>query len=237
MFGNIIGGHHTTSGAMMWLTKYLTDSPQIQDNLRSVLHDTLSTATKESRLFTFEEIRHAKLPYLDAIIEEMLRINAVPVTREALCDTAVLGCPIKKGTQVFFMSNGPGFLSPSLAVDNEKRNDTALTTKLNGTWDESEDLAAFNPERWLTRKDSNSAGLTADHVDFDGAAGPQLVFGLGPRACWGRRLAYMEMRVVIAMLVWKFRLCKAPAALSSYAGLEGIARVPKQCYVRLEKIE
>ena len=73
-------------------------------------------------------------------------------------------------------------------------------------------------------------------MDFDGAAGPQLVFGLGPRACWGRRLAYLEMKVMIAMLVWKFRLLETPEALSSYAGLEGIARVPKQCYLQLGKI-
>lgn len=81
----------------MWLAKYLTDLPRIQSNLRSVLHQTLSTAREEHRVFTFDEIRRAKLPYFYAVIEEMLRINAVPVTREALCDTTILGCPIKKG--------------------------------------------------------------------------------------------------------------------------------------------
>ncbi|EGO58518.1 hypothetical protein NEUTE1DRAFT_39987 [Neurospora tetrasperma FGSC 2508] len=235
MFGNIVGGHHTTSGAMMWLTKYLTDHPVVQSNLRSVLYTTLSAAKNENRLFTFEEIRHAKLPYLDAIMEEMLRINAVPVTREALTDTTILGYPIKKGTQVFFMSNGPGFLSPSFPIDESRRSETSRASKINATWDETQDLAAFVPERWLVRKREGN-GLLTDDVDFDGAAGPQLVFGLGPRTCWGRRLAYMEMRIVIAMLVWNFELLKTPPALSSYAGLEGIARVPQQCYVRLRKL-
>ncbi|OTA87486.1 hypothetical protein M434DRAFT_35323 [Hypoxylon sp. CO27-5] len=234
IFGSIIGGHHTTSGAMMWLAKYLTDLPRVQTKLRSVLRQTLSTATRENRIFTFEEIRHAKLPYLDAVIEEMLRINAVPVTREALCDTTILGCPVKKGTQVFFMSNGPGFLSPSLPVDPSKRSETSRTAKLNATWDETRDLSLFDPERWLIQKNSGD-GMMADDVQFDGAAGPQLVFGLGPRACWGRRLAHMEMKVIIAMLVWNFQLLKAPPALSSYAGLEGIARVPQKCYLRLSK--
>lgn len=219
----------------MWLTKYLTDSPGVQNKLRSVLHQTLSTATEENRLFTSEEIRHAKLPYLDAIIEEMLRINAVPVTREAMCDTTVLGYPIKKGTQVFFISNGPGFLSQSLPVDNSKRSETARSAKLNDTWDETKDTGSFDPERWLVRK-NDGEGLLADDVDFDGAAGPQLVFGSGPRTCWGRRLAYMEMRSIIAILVWTFRLEATPPAVSTYAGLEGIARVPQQCYVRLTKI-
>nr|URT29634.1 AmpD [Beauveria felina] len=163
MFGSIIGGHHTTSGAMMWLTKYLTDLPEVQDNLRSVLYQTLSAAREENRLFTFEEIRQAKLPYLDAVIEEMLRINAVPVTREALRDTTILGHPIKKGTQVFFMSNGPGFLSQSFHVDDSKRSETSRAAKLNATWDETQDMAAFVPERWLVRK--NDTGDANGHFD------------------------------------------------------------------------
>ena len=193
MFGNIVGGHHTTSGAMMWLTKYLTDHPVVQSNLRSVLYTSLSAAKDGNRLFTFEEIRHAKLPYLDAIIEEMLRINAVPVTREALTDTNILGYPIEKGTQVFFMSNGPGFLSPSFPIDEARRSETSRASKINATWDETQDLAAFVPERWLVRK-SEGNGLLADDVDFDGAAGPQLVFGLGPRTCWGRRWLALSRR-------------------------------------------
>ena len=219
----------------MWLAKYLTSLPEIQTKLRLVLHSTLSTAKSENRLFTFDEIRHARLPYLDAVIEEMLRINAVTVTREALRDTTILGYPIKKGTQVFFVSNGPGFLSPSIPVDDAKRSESSRAAKLNARWDETRDLALFDPERWLVRKREGEGLLEAD-VDFDGAAGPQLVFGLGPRACWGRRLAYMEMKTIIAMLVWEFRLLETPEALSGYAGLEGIARVPQVCYLRLEKI-
>ncbi|KAG9234592.1 cytochrome P450 [Amylocarpus encephaloides] len=235
LFGDIIGGHHTTSGAMMWLAKYLTDLAHIQTRLRSVLYETLSTAREENRAFTFEEIRRAKLPYFDAVIEEMLRINAVTVTREALCDTTILGCPIKKGTQVFFVSNGPGFLSPSIPIDYSKRSENSRAAKLNATWDETQDLTIFDPERWLVRK-NDSGGLSENDVEFDGAAGPQLVFGLGPRACWGRRLAQMEMRTIIGMLVWNFELLETPPAISSHAGLEGIARVPQQCYVRLRKI-
>ncbi|KAI8312741.1 Cytochrome P450 monooxygenase TRI13 [Colletotrichum sp. SAR11_240] len=235
MFGNIIGGHHTTGGAMMWLTKYLTTSPEIQNKLRSVLYETLSVARRENRLFTFQEIRHAKLPYLDAVIEETLRINAVPVTREAMCDTTVLGRPIRKGTQVFFMSNGPGFLSPPFSIDDGERSEHSRAAKMNATWDAVRDPALFDPERWLIRK-KGGQGLLAEDVEFDGAAGPQLVFGLGPRSCWGRRLAYMEVRVVIAMIVWNFRLLPVPPELSSYAGLEGIARVPQQCYVRLSEM-
>jgi len=235
LFGDIIGGHHTTSGAMMWLAKYITDVPHIQTRLRSVLSLAFPAAKEEGRCFTFQEIRQARLPYLDAIIEEMLRINAVPVTREALHDTTILGCPIKKGTQVFLISNGPGFLTPSIFPDEFKRSEHSRKAKLNDTWDEGQDLSRFVPERWLLRK-KDGAGLTAEDVEFDGAAGPQLVFGLGPRACWGRRLALMEIKVMVAMLVWNFELLKTAPALSTYSGLEGIARVPKQCYIMISKL-
>lgn len=220
---------------MMWLTKYLSDSPQIQDSLRSALHKAMATARQENRLFTFEEIRQAKVPYLDAIIEEMLRINAVPVTREATRDTTILGCPIKKGTQVFLMSNGPGFLSPPISVDDSKRSETSRAAKLSASWDETHELSRFDPERWLVRR--SDADGAPSHVVFDGAAGPQLAFGLGPRSCWGKRLARLEMRTMMAMLVWNFRFLKSAPALSGYGGLEGIARVPKQCYVTIVKIE
>ncbi|KAI2616898.1 cytochrome P450 [Hypomontagnella submonticulosa] len=233
LFGDIIGGHHTTSGAMMWLVKYLTDHPAVQAKLRAKLHEALPTALEENRLPTFEELRWAKVPYLEAIIEEMFRLNAVTVTREALCDTQILGHHIPKGTQVFLVSNGPGFLSPSMPIDDSLRSETSRAAKIRATWDETQDLTIFNPERWLVYKTDENGVET---VEFDGAAGPQLVFGLGPRACWGRRLAYLEMKTIISMLVWHFELLETPPAVSSYAGLEGIARVPQMCFIRPKKL-
>ncbi|KAK4170705.1 hypothetical protein QBC36DRAFT_296038 [Triangularia setosa] len=67
------------------------------------------------------------------------------------------------------MSNGPGFLSPSFPVDETKRSDTSkLSRRANDSWDESQDLARFDPERWLVRK-KDGTGVAADDVDFDGA--------------------------------------------------------------------
>lgn len=213
---------------MMWLIKYLTDNQHIQSKLRNILYSSLASAAQDQRFPTFEELRSTRIPYLDAVLEEMLRLNAVTVNREALCDTEILGHPIPKGTEVFLISNGPGFLTPPMPIDNEKRSESSRAAKLRDTWEK--DLTVFDPERWLVYKDDGD-------VEFDGAAGPQLVFGLGPRACWGRRLAHMEMRTIIALLVWRFELLETPPALSSYAGYEGIARVPQMCYVRLRKID
>jgi cytochrome P450 len=71
---------------------------------------------------------------------------------------------------------------------------------------------------------------------FNGNAGPHLGFGGGPRGCYGRRLAYMELRLVIVLLVWTFELEKCPEELSSYAGWDKLTHVAQQCYVRLRKL-
>lgn len=52
----------------------------------------------------------------------------------------------------------------------------------------------FRPERWL----SEGEEYANDRL------GASLPFGMGPRVCIGRNLAYMEMRLVAAHLLWSF---------------------------------
>lgn len=73
-------------------------------------------------------------------------------------------------------------------------------------------------------------------VDFDATSGPQLGFGMGTRQCWGRRLAQLAIRTMIALVVWEFELLEIPEHLGGYAGLDGISREPIQSYVRMRKI-
>ncbi|KAK3950851.1 hypothetical protein QBC32DRAFT_6304 [Pseudoneurospora amorphoporcata] len=70
---------------------------------------------------------------------------------------------------------------------------------LSGRWDDG-DLGEFKPERWL--KTNKETG----REDFDPLAGPMLTFGLGPRGCYGKRLAMMSLRIHFVMIVWWFRL-------------------------------
>ena len=229
MFGNMVAGHHTTGGALGWMTKYLTGYPHVQSKLRSALYAAIPKAVEENRFPTFEEIRTARIPYLEAVIDEMLRLTAVTVTREATCDTEILGRRIPKGTQVFLVSNGPGFLYPSFNIDDASRSATSKATR-GEKWDETDDLRVFDPERWLVYKDGGG-------VDFDGAAGPQLGWGLGTRQCWGRRLAHMEVRTIMSLLVWNFEMLEIPEKLGGYAGFDGISRRPQKVFVRLRKVE
>ena len=68
--------------------------------------------------------------------------------------------------------------------------------------------SAFIPERWLP---SSTADSTSPfYKDHRGASQP---FGLGPRNCLGKNLAYSEMRVILARVLWNFdlQLCEESA--------------------------
>ncbi|KAK7734290.1 hypothetical protein SLS53_007940 [Cytospora paraplurivora] len=230
IFGLVLAGLHTTGSALAWIVKYLTENPDVQSKLRSHLHTAFAQALVEGRSPTYAEMTRGKpLPYLEAVVEESLRCHSTTVTREATRDTELLGHHIPKGTTVFLVSNGPGYYSPSLPVDDTKRSDSCRNAARPGRWDESKDMRAFDPERWLVK---NADGK----IEFDANAGPQTIFGLGPRGCFGKRLAYIEMRMVTALLVWHFELQDVPKALSGHAATDGISHRAKQCYVRPKKI-
>ncbi|KAI0115384.1 cytochrome P450 [Daldinia grandis] len=226
---NVVGGHETTANTLVWGLKFLTDNPAAQSRLRSALHAAHPAALAEKRLPALDEITHTTIPYLDATMDEMLRLSAMPITREATCDTELLGHHIPKGSVVLLLSNGPSFLSPSFEIPESKRSKTSQTTRVR-QWNEAEDMRAYRPERWLARGEDGE-------VRFDATAGPQLAFGLGQRGCSGRRLAYAKMRIVLTLMLWEFELLSVPPSLSSYAAKDGLAHTPRQCFIRLGKVK
>ena len=172
--------------------------------------------------------------------------------RDATCDTEILGYRIPKGTTVFCLSNGPSFMSAPFIVDENLRSGSSRDAKeRTGVWDVT-DMKLFLPERWL------ALGENGEEV-FDPRAGPNVQFGFGPRGCFGecpafkpanlshrllihtdhdslfsgRRLAEMELRLVIVLLVWTFDLQPTPEELSGYGATDGLTHMPHQCFVRL----
>ncbi|KAI1746834.1 cytochrome P450 [Xylaria castorea] len=231
-FGFMMAGHDTTATTVAWGIKMLTDNPDAQDRLRAALHAAFFQAFQEKRAPTYQELAKTQIPYLDAVIEEVLRhANTIAfVVRQALQDTTVLGHHIPKGTDVFLMANGAGYLEPNMDVSDTVGSPGARRSEgkaLTGTWNDK-DIGAFRPERWLkTRPISNA-------VTFDSTSGPQLAFGLWPRGCFGKRLALQTLKVQFALIIWHFKLLLTPPQLSGYDAIQKFAREPTQCYVRLE---
>jgi cytochrome P450 len=227
----LVGGHDTTSTTLCWGFKFLSDYQLVQAKFRSELYKNFSLAVEHKRSPTFEEITASNFPYLDAIIEEVVRtaLTAPATGRIALQDTTILGYHIPKGTDVFIMANGPGFFSEGFPIDEKLRHESAKSEKVRhvNTW--SDDRQEFKPERWFVKDEFGNE-------KFDAQAGPHLAFGGGPRGCYGRKLAYLEMRVMLVMIIWNFELKKCPKELSSYADRDTLTRKPNQFYLNLQRV-
>ncbi|KAK0625503.1 cytochrome P450 monooxygenase [Bombardia bombarda] len=242
IFGFIIAGNDTSSTSISWGVKYLADHPSAQTKLRQALESAFASAAREGRSPSIQEITDThNVAYLDAVIEETLRCSAtVPVVdRQATVDTELLGYHIPKGSVVTCLVTGPSMMSPALEIDEARRSETGrLAKKSEGrdgprAWDLN-GMASFQPERWLT---TNSKKGGDGSIEFDAAAGPQLAFGLGTRQCYGKRLALLEMRILITLIVWNFELLPCPPALSGDKPILIMTNRPKDCYVRLREVK
>jgi cytochrome P450 len=194
------------------------------------MRSVFASAIAENRKPTFQEIIRISVPYLDAVVEEVNRhaMVALGVVRTATVDVEVLGRRIPKGTDVFLLGNGASIFSPAFEVDDSLRSQSYRAAKdIVGSWD-PDGIAAFKPERWLAKEDGKEV--------FDATAGPLLAFGLGPRGCFGRRMAHLQLKLFIALIIWCFELQRCPEELSSYAAHQKFIRVPQQCYVKLAKL-
>jgi hypothetical protein len=224
--GQFIAGLHTTSTTLAWTFIYLTRFPHIQRKLRDAMHLAYSDAHDQRRAPTLTELTKTRIPYLEAVLEEALRLHATSIARQATRDTELLGYHIPKGTNVVLIANGPGFHEPSFDIDSKLRSPTA--TKSSG-WSDMNELNVFNPERWLVPKE----GGRPEEFDFDANAVPQIAFGMGPRGCWGRRMAYLELRLVVSLTVWSFDFLEIPAVLADPKASYGIVHRADHCYLRM----
>ena len=120
----------------------------------------------------------AKLPYLSAVIEEGLRIfQPIPFGLPRISPGAFVdGHYIPAGTTI--SSHGYSVARSELNFYNAK---------------------SFLPERWLPTSHPMYKSLFDN--DIRHASKP---FSLGPRACLGMNLAYLELRIVLAKMAWTF---------------------------------
>ncbi|KAL7905016.1 cytochrome P450 [Trichoderma velutinum] len=231
VLGMVAAGHDSTSSTLCWAVKYLADHQDVQQRLRKSMHVGYGKAFSEGHTPTTADITNISIPYADAVMEEILRLSTVVPfgSRQATQDTMVLGRRIPKGTVVIYLKNGPGFLTKGYDIDENTRSETSKQEKDRVSCHSQIPLDEFRPERWIKIS-------TEGHEVYDPNAAPMSTFGLGPRACFGKRLAYLEFRLLLTMIIWNFELQKCPEELSSYDGRYKAFVMPWKCYVRLEKI-
>ncbi|MCJ1316346.1 hypothetical protein MMC15_001667 [Xylographa vitiligo] len=154
---------------------------QNPEELRKLVKEVRSAFISESEM-TFEALRN--LPFLNAVIHEGLRLcNPIPAGLPRIV-------PQGGGTVCgyFLPENTHVTVNPSALAFNDKN--FARST-------------SFLPDRYLP--DSlRPIEFAADQRSN------QQPFGLGPRNCIGKAMAWAEMRVVLAKMVWTFDLEPAP---------------------------
>ncbi|KAK3896638.1 cytochrome P450 [Staphylotrichum tortipilum] len=230
VYGYLIAGHDTSSGTLLWLIRRLTAHPEYQSRVRACLRSTYSDAWTEKRLPTAAELARQHSPWLDATLEETLRLDSpvVNILVVAKTNTTVLGHFLPKDTPVFLNLTGASLNRPSVPVDDAlRRASSSAHPAQRENWD-GEDPDVFKPERWLKHEDSG-------RLLFDGSAGPALAFSAGNRGCFGKRLGLLKLRIAAALLVWSFEFEKVPSELVSSETYESLVTAPKECLVRLKE--
>ncbi|CAN9447373.1 unnamed protein product [Alternaria alternata] len=181
-------------------------------------------------IFDEEEIAGADIPYLHAIIEETLRMRPPfpALIRSTLVDTEIMGYRIPKGTTILMPSSGPGLDEPAMPVPEDLRTKSDIT-KRRPDWS-PEDVHLYNPDRWLKLDEEFG------RLKFDPSAGPMQSFGFGPRQCFGKRLAYIQLRTLVTLLFWNFKFLELDGEIASLQGHESTTLIPNYCYVKLEEV-
>lgn len=186
-------GSETSATALSGTTNYLVSNP-----------DKLATATEEVReQFRLESdfTLHAlsKLPYLNAVLHEGLRLcppipwilpRMVPAGGDTVCGTWLPG-----GVSHVFSADQ----LPSLTCRQTRVSVQPWT--INRDPDYFHEPTSFAPERWLPEASSDPASPFFN--DRRQAIQP---FSVGPRACLGQNLAWAEMRLALAKMLWTFDL-------------------------------
>ncbi|KAK8033628.1 cytochrome P450 oxidoreductase [Apiospora marii] len=230
----IFAGHDTTSHTLQWFVKYMTNNQEAQTKLRRALQSGLGNNSSDvgggdGDLPNCASILSADIPYLNAVMEETLRCasTASRGIRVAKANTEILGRPIPKGTQVLLSLNVRWKPVP---VPDDVRSPSSREAK--NDWvhhPAAQELDRFRPERWL-KTDERGGDV------FDQDVLPRLSFSGGTRGCFGRRLAMMELRVMICVVTLKFKFLPIPDELNSPLAHERLLRAPLQCYVNLQPV-
>ncbi|KAI1359418.1 cytochrome P450 [Xylaria arbuscula] len=228
MFVILVGGYDSTASTLSWFVRFMETYPAIQSQLRSILQGKFQQLPSVSQIFDTD------IPYLDAVCEETFRLAGTSKgnLRQAMMDTEILGYKIPKGAEVLLNMHINASPYP---VDDSKRSlssRTAMAKHGNGFMGAAgQNLNSFEPRRWLEEDP-----VTGREV-FNAYSLPSLAFGGGYRGCFGRKLANIEFRIAVALLILNFEFLELPEEYKTMRACESIFRHPEAPFVRIRPLE
>ncbi|KAI6157012.1 cytochrome P450 [Pisolithus tinctorius] len=179
-----IASYETTSSSMTWALVELARHPDIQTKLRAEL---LTFGGEPS----YDQF-NTDLPYLDAVVQEILRLRPAPqelIRRADEDDVIPLSEPVrtKSGEVVDSITTERG-TEIGISISGMNRSEAI--------W--GPDAKVFRPERWL-----EADGVTNKAQEVKGHR-HLLSFGDGPRACVGKLFAIAEIKTVLSVVIKNF---------------------------------
>ncbi|KAI9464898.1 cytochrome P450 [Boletus coccyginus] len=173
---------------LLWALLELSRNPDVQTKLRNELLEHGADPT-------YDQLSN-DLPYLDAVIHEILRIHppVVEITRVAMEDDVIpLSEPVR--TKYGEMVDSLTILKGTLVT-----NPMSCMNRSAAIW--GEDAKDFRPSRWLENAHGEN-GIPAKAKEIQGHR-HLLTFVDGPRTCLGKNFAVTEFKAVLTVLVKNF---------------------------------
>nr|UBX54535.1 cytochrome P450 [Aspergillus sp.] len=201
----IVGGSETTATWLSGTTYWLLRYPEA---LAKVTEEVRSAFQAEADINLYNI--GTRLPYMLACVDEALRLyppGPSGLPRRVTTPSVISGYNIPPGTAVS-VHHLSAYWSP---------------TNFHRPQD-------FIPERWLQNvKSDPSSPFFADKRDV------VQPFSIGPRSCLGRNLAYAEMRLILARVLWNFdlELCEESLSWNDQKIYEVWAKPALMCKLKL----
>uniref|UniRef100_A0A0E0JK66 Cytochrome P450 n=1 Tax=Oryza punctata TaxID=4537 RepID=A0A0E0JK66_ORYPU len=171
LFEGFVAGGDTVAFTLEWVMADLLRNPPVMAKLRAELDDVLGGKDEAS----IEEHDAARLPYLQAVLKESMRLHSVgPLLHHFAAEDGVVvgGYAVPRGATVLF--------------------NTRAIMRDPAAWERPEEFA---PERFLLRETP---------LDFRGKEADFLPFGSGRRVCPGIPLAERVMPFILALMLHTF---------------------------------
>ncbi|XP_011172782.1 cytochrome P450 9e2 [Solenopsis invicta] len=188
------GGFDTSSTAMSFAAHEIAANPEVQIKLQQEIDKLLEESNGEA---SYESIN--RLEYLDAVINETLRLYPPVAFLERTCDKSYELPPALPGEKPFVMKKGMVVWIPVYAIHRDKKY--------------YDNPNKFCPERFLDNKMHNSSYY--------------MPFGLGPRMCIANRFALLEVKVLLFHLLARCELKPSAKTPSPIKFVKNLAMMPE----------
>jgi cytochrome P450 len=201
----LVGASATTSAAFQWMLLELCRFPTVQSRLREEVQSYWRVLSMTGSSISSIE----SLPYLRAVVDELLRLHPTVVIteHEATTDTTITGTRVPKGALL---------LCPPLAMN--------LNPEIWG-----KDASDFNPGRWLAEE-------TGDQKAPIQHPCANMTFSHGPRSCPGRSIARLMLTYLTAAFISHYQVSLDDPE-QSYVPTEAVYAKPMpDVAVRLVKV-